>query len=125
MFRESFNFVHLQHQYSQWTHFEKLRVIVLSQLGVECCNCSLQVLPLLVDFPLSCPQQLHLFLFLPLQALHVSVLLLIQEAVEVLELCPDLSFQVLKPVLEVVSRRNKKAYTCETYLCCQPAISKI
>lgn len=80
-------------------HFEQLGTVLLSQFVVEHCNCSLQVLPLLCYFLLSLLQLLQLFLSLPPQSLQVLTLLFIQEAMEVLKLGSDFSFQLIKSAL--------------------------
>lgn len=81
-------------------HFEQLGTVLLSQFAVEHTDCSLQVSPLRSYFLLSLLQLFHLFLFLRPQSLHLLILLLIQEAMEVLKLSTDFPFQVIEPVLK-------------------------
>lgn len=81
-------------------HFKQFRTVLLSQFAVEDCDCSLQVSPLLCYFLLSFLQLLQLLLSLPPQSLQVLTLLLVQETMEVLKLCSDLSLQGIKTALK-------------------------
>lgn len=83
-------------------HFEQFGTVFLSQFAVEYSDGSLQVFPLLCYFLLSFLQLLQLFLSLPPQSFQVLILLLIQEAMEILKLCSDFSFQGIKTVLKDV-----------------------
>lgn len=97
-----------QQQRNRKAYLEQLGAFLLGQLAVQHDDGSLQVLPLLCDLPLSLPEQLHLPLPGLPQSLQVPALLLLQEAVEVLELGPDLPFQNIKAVLKI----QKKQHTC-------------
>lgn len=83
-------------------HFEQFGTVFLSQFAVEYSDGSLQVFPLLCYFLLSFLQLLQLFLSLPPQSFQVLILLLIQEAMEILKLGSDFSFQGIKTVLKDV-----------------------